>query len=271
MNRLKRLLKRKRKNSGFTLVEVVISCGLLGILVLGITVFIAPVLKSAASNEANVRATLLADTVNNYISRSTRSAYYVKIFKNATREEAMTGGAITTDEDLVKMKNFVDTSVDTKTKKKIFELKCISFSWVEDTRTQENKYMILNETFVDGSTAINSSGIRVFENCFYDGLFPEFQVEQLKETVTPPEGGTPTEKSVPALKITTNVYNNQKMDAPEFIGVGYTEYNAIKNKTINPNGIYVFFGDKEMRTPAEDDATRYTTFIYYVARRSTAA
>ena len=77
MKKLIKLLKRRRKNSGFTLVEMVISCGLLGILVVGITLFISPVLQSAASNEVNVRATLLADTVNNYISRTTRGSYYV--------------------------------------------------------------------------------------------------------------------------------------------------------------------------------------------------
>ena len=270
MNKLKRLLKRRRKNSGFTLVEVVISCGLLGILVLGITLFITPVLKSAASNEASVRATLLAETVNNYISRSTRSAYFVQVFTNAKREDALKDGKITQNENLIKMKNFVEKNTDVNGKK-VFELKCISFSWENDTRLLENKYMVMNETFVKGTTTINENGIPVFENCFYDGLYPEFIVEQLKETVeSTEEGKPPTEKAVPALKITTNVYNNQKMDTPEFIGVGYTEYGTIKNKTINANGNYVFYGVDSVNTPDPDEENpHYSTFIYYVGRRST--
>ena len=128
MKKLKQLLKRRRKNSGFTLVEVVISCGLLGILVLGVTLFITPVLRSAASNEANVRANLLAETIDNYINRSMRSAYFVQIFTNADRSDAYDGGAIAENENLKAMREFIDKCVDSDGKK-VFELKCISLSW----------------------------------------------------------------------------------------------------------------------------------------------
>ena len=277
MKMLKRLLKRKRKNSGFTLVEMVISCGLLGILVVGITLFIAPVMKSAASNEANVRATLLAETVNNYISRSTRSALYVKVFTNADRAAAeKDDGAIAADEELKAMQKFVNDCVDTDKKQKVYELKCISFSWENDPQTQENKYMVMNETFANSSsTKLNTTPIPVFENCFYEGLFPEFIVEQLEGTDTAPEESSsdssssdPDEKKpVPALKITTNVYNDQNMVSPEFVGVGYTEYGAIKNKTINSSGKFKFY------EPDTLDSTdpHSTTFIYYVVRKSLAS
>lgn len=275
MKKLKLLLKRRRKNSGFTLVEMIVSCGLLGILVLGVTIFITPVLRSAASNEKNVRATLLAETVNNYISRSTRNALFVQIFTNADRTEATkSDGVIAKDENLLKMQEYVDKRLDSEGKK-VFELKCISFSWDDDPQTLEEKFMLMNETFINpSSTVINSEPIHVFENCFYDGLYTKFIVEQLLGTDVAPTGSSddsstsdPDEKKpVPAIKITAEVYSNQDMIGPEFIGVGYTEYATIKSK-INEDGTYKFYDIKSL----ESEDPHSTTFIYYVARKTTAS
>lgn len=271
MKKLIRLLKRRKKNSGFTLVEMVISCGLLGILVLGVTLFITPVMKSAGSNEVNVRATLLADTVNNYISRSTRGANFVMIFTNADRAEAYDGGEIASNENLKDMLKYAN-SVKDPNGKRVMELRCISFKWENDPQTQENKYMVMNETFINAnSTAINTTPIPVFENCFYDGLFPKFIVEQLTGTDTAPDDSSsegdssdPADpKPVPAIKLTTEVYDDQNMNFPEFIGVGYTEYGQIKNDQIN-DGTYKFYEPKSMGSTDPHS----TTFIYYVVRRS---
>ena len=276
MKKLKRLLKRRRKNSGFTLVEVVISCGLLGLLVLGVTLFITPVLRSAASNEANVRANLLAETIDNYINRSMRSAYFVQIFTNADRSDAYDGGAIAENENLKAMREFIDKCVDSDGKK-VFELKCISFSWENDPQTFESKYMVMNETFTNpNSLIIENKPIPVFENCFYDGLFPIFTVEQLEGTDTAPDmsassesdtSDTEEKKPVPAMKISTNIYTNQDMNALEFMGVGYTEFGTIKNKTINQDGRYKFYPIVSL----ESADPHSTTFIYYVGRKTMAA
>lgn len=276
MKKLIQRLKRSRKNSGFTLVEMVISCGLLGILVLGVTFFITPVLKSAASNEKNVRATLLAETIDNFISRSTRSAYYVQVFTNADRKEAYSDGAIATNEKIKTMQAFVDKCVDSEGNK-IFELKCISFSWTEDPQSLESKYMVMSETFQNSSsTVINPTPIPLFEYCFYDGIFPKFTAEQLYGTDTAPEESTSDsassdtsdeKKPVPALKITTEVFSNQDMTAAEFIGVGYTEYGTIKNKNINANGKYRFYPVVSL----DSTDPHSTTFIYYVGRRTMAS
>lgn len=271
MKKLIRLLKRRRKNSGFTLVEMVISCGLLGILVVGVTLFITPVMQSAASNEVNVRATLLADTINNYISRSTRGANFVAVFTDADRAEAYDGGAIATNENLQNMLKYVNKVKD-PSGKRVMELRCISFSWANDPQTQENKFMVMNETFINtNSTAINTTPIPVFENCFYDGLFPKFTIDQLMGTDTAPDdsdsdGGSsdPADpKPVPAIKLTTEVYNDQNMNVPEFIGVGYTEYGQIKNEIIN-DGTYKFYEPQSLGSTDPHS----TTFIYYVVRRS---
>lgn len=275
MKKLKLLLKRRRKNSGFTLVEMIISCALLGILVLGITVFITPVMRSAASNERDVRATLLAETVNNYISRSTRSAYFVQIFTNADRAEAYADGAIATNENIKKMQEFVNARVDS-TGKKIYEMKCVSFTWQSDPQTLEEKYMVMNETFINSTTpVINTTPIPIFENCFYDGIFPRFLVEQLKGTdVAPGDSSSESstsesegDKPVPAIKITAEISSKQDMAVTEFIGVGYTEYGTIKNPEINSRGEYRFYGVEAL----DSSDPHSTTFIYYVARKSMAS
>lgn len=79
--KLKRLLKARNK-SGFTLVEVIISCSLLAILVLGIMSFVTPVLKMLSSGQKNARATMLAETVDTYISGVLRTAPKVEVFRN---------------------------------------------------------------------------------------------------------------------------------------------------------------------------------------------
>ena len=277
MKKLLRLLKRRKKNSGFTLVEMIISCALLGILVVGITVFITPVLKAAGTNEVDVRGTLLADTVNNYISRSTRIANYVKVFTNADREDAYEGGDIAEDEDIKSMMQYVKKATYPDGRP-IMELKCISFTWANDPQTQENKYMVMNETFKNSiSTAINTEPIRVFEDCFYEGLFPTFTIEQLKGTDVAPtksdsgdssesdSESTPEEETlVPAIKLTTAVSSDPEMKNADFIGVGFTEYGQIKNKQINASGEFQFYKTRDMERTGEHN----TTFIYFVVRRT---
>lgn len=126
MKKLKSLLRRRKKNSGFTLVELVVSCGLLGILVVGVTAFIGPVLKTAGDSEKDVRATLLAQTMDEYVNRSIRDSYYVAIFTNADRAMVGKTGSISQNENILAMKDFVDQN------KEVYELKCFSYSWTED-------------------------------------------------------------------------------------------------------------------------------------------
>lgn len=275
MKRLKRLLRRKRKNSGFTLVELVISCALLGILVVGVTAFIGPVLQSAASNEKNVRATLLTQTIDEYVNRCIRDSYYVAIFTNASRDMAEDGGAIANNENIAAMKAFVDQNND------IYELKCFSFSWAEDTYSHENKYMLMSETFQNATTALLTSSTgditekkptSVFEYCMYDGLFPEFQVEQLKgkadaSSDSVSESDTSgSEVPVAATKTTYTVYTKQEMETPDFIGIGYTDFVNVRarsesNKTLK----FQFYPITDMGVTEGHPST----FIYYVARKPT--
>lgn len=262
MKRLKRLLRRRRKNSGFTLVELVVSCGLLGILVVGVTAFIGPVLRSAAEDEKNVRATLLAQTIDEFVSRSTRDSYYVAIFTDARRSDAYEGGDIAKNENLKAMKEFVDKNNE------IYELKCFSYSWSEDTQSHEYKYMLMTEKFKSASAALENKPAPVFEYCFYDGLFPEVTIESImvnKGSAESSDGDSgAVEEVAAAIKSTYTVYTKQEMTHEEFVGVGYTEFCNVRvdsdeNKTMK----FKFYPIEDMDSGEEHP----TTFIYYVARK----
>lgn len=267
MKKLKSLLRRRRKNSGFTLVELVVSCGLLGILVVGVTAFIAPVLKTAGDSEKDVRATLLAQTMDEYVNRSIRDSYYVAIFTNADRTMVADDAVITKNENLKAMKDYVDKNSE------IYELKCFSYSWTEDVQSNEYKYMLMSEKFKSGSTALGSP-TPVFENCFYDGLFPKIEIEQLKgknlsgdisdssESIA--ESGSEEEVLIPAVKTTFNIYTFADMKTPSFIGYGFTEFvNVRALSDENKTQKFMFYPIEDMESTSEHPAT----FIYYVARR----
>lgn len=265
MKRLKRLLHRRLKNSGFTLVEMIVSCGLLGILVLGVTAFIGPVLRTVGENEENVRAKLLTQTIDDFVTRSTRDSYYIAIFTNKDRADAYDGGTVAEDENLKKMKAFVDKNND------VYEFKCMSYTWAEDPQSNEYKYMLMTEKFKSASTAIENKPVPVFEYCFYDGLFPQITIEPVMvnkltsdSSEESAESGEEKTKVAAAIKSTYTVYTDQKMAVPDFIGIGYTEFCAVRvdsdeNKTSN----YKFYPINEIDSGAEHP----TTFIYYVVRK----
>ncbi|MCI7691871.1 MAG: prepilin-type N-terminal cleavage/methylation domain-containing protein [Oscillospiraceae bacterium] len=265
MKKLKSLLRRWKKNTGFTLVELVVSCGLLGILVVGVTAFIAPVLRSAAENEKNVRATLLAQTIDEFVSRSTRDAYYVAIFTDAKRADVNDGGSIATNANLLAMKDFVDQNSS------IYELKCFSYSWSEDTQSHEHKYMLMTEQFKSASTALENNPVPVFENCFYDGLFPEITVESIMvkkgssdSSEESTESGEPANEVAAAIKSTYTIYTKQEMTHEEFVGVGYTEFcNVRADSDENKTKKFKFYPIENMASGEEHPST----FIYYVARK----
>lgn len=257
MKRLKRLLRRRMKNSGFTLVELVISCGLLGILIVGVTAFIGPVLKSAANDEKNVRATLLAQTMDEFVNRSIRDSYFAIIFTNAKDSDAAKDGTIAEHEKIKAMKKYVDDHSD------ICELKCFSYRWQEDVHGQEWKYMLMTEKFSkEAPTALDfSKSIPVYENCLYDGLFPQIEIEQLKTKSadeSDPNADEDGKVYVPAIKTTYTVNTDQNMKITGFIGVGYTDFINIRADEKRE-----FYGVN----PLESDEEHPAIFIYYVARK----
>ena len=159
---IKRLLG-KRNNTGFTLVEVVVSVALLGVMILGVLGFMAPVLASVAEKKENARAVMLMEAIDSYITNSVRYAKYMKIYTNVKIGTDPTAG----DSDFSEMTSKVDA---------LHELRCFSFNW-KATGVQNEYKLVLRQNKVNQSTfkietlpSGEPNSIDVMGDCAYEGL-----------------------------------------------------------------------------------------------------
>ncbi len=272
MKRLKRLLS-KRNNGGFTLVEVIISTALLGILVLGVTMFMSPLFGIMQDNKADVRANNLGTTLNYYISRSIRNACYLAVYENAKYDD-FTG---TAPDNVSTMAGKTSES---------YRLKCISIRRVQDYKGNY-KYMLFNEKVMSGgllssdnSTAAISDR-KVFEDCYYDGLYPLIEFEKPKKLEkqegTNPDGSkkisyvestaTGGEEYADSIKIKVTI--RDKDTYPDytdtndviFVGEGYSE---IRNVKMSKADAGLGLGYEMYATT--DNGTGSDIYIFYVER-----
>lgn len=170
LKRIKRLFGR-RNNAGFTMVEVIVAVALLGIMMLGVVGFMAPVMSIVTENEANARGVMLMEAIDSYITNSLRYAEYVKIYTNVKEGTDPTDG----DADFTEMTGYVNAK---------HELRCISFSWME-TGIKDQYKLVLRDNRVDQTTfkiALLANGkpdaINVMGDCIYDDLYivPQFRL-----------------------------------------------------------------------------------------------
>lgn len=173
---LKRLLK-KRNNGGFTLIEVVISCALLGILVVGICTFATPVMNAVSRGKASARATLLTEMLDTYIAGILKNARQVEVMQNTTLEAAATGLKDSTDAD--KGLNTIITFMSDPNNAADYEVRCLGISWVNDSRTDAKRKLMLTTNTLD--TAANGYKVKgvskVFDDVIYNGLYPIINIE----------------------------------------------------------------------------------------------
>lgn len=261
MKKILRLLK-KRNNRGFTLVEVIISCALLGILVIGMCGFVAPVLSQIKDREQNAHALMISEAMQAYINRSIKNSNYVAIFENVTRADMISTGDAK-DIDAVKdMFEFVRKAEN----KDIYEIKCIGIRWLEDKKTNRHRYMLTNEYFSSTGYYLDAASTTrmVFDECFYDNSFPKVTLDIL----------TKDSKNT-AIKTIIDVYENQDLDKLDFEGIGYADLININNTKINQYGTYKLYSkaDTTIRTADEfaadhaDDNVMPDTYIYYITRK----
>lgn len=282
-----KLIKRrflKRNSGGFTLVEVIISCALLGILILGVIMFVSPILNSVNSTNKNTRASNAAETVEYYISRSIRNAAYITILTNTDFEEASNSDVLA---GLLEKYGLENVSGQ-------YSLKCISIRYAMDSKSKTRKYFICNETFDTHGVLQANSGpapdTMVFDPCYFDGIYPEVVFSPVKVTkkVKQPDG---TEKDedvlTAALEMTVRVYDSEDMNGDDMIfeGVGYTTLRNIDAAYQDANSSLGFnMLDKDnldsdsekklgtlpvkMREIADDDHRE--TYIFYVERKLSA-
>lgn len=278
---LKRLLK-KRNNGGFTLIEVVISCALLGILIVGVVSFVSPIFSMISTNQKSARATLLAETLDSYIAGNLKTAKKVEVFTNTTGSHAKTAGMVGTD-GLKRISDFMHENSNFEK----YEVRCIGVSWSVDAAsavTGRKKLLLTNckvdNNFSDGynNTLKILGETKVFDDSLYDGLYPIISVEPFSAQDS---SGTETGTNASGYKISAKIYSNQTCysvisDAARqkgslaFEGVTYVQfvnmYEPASGITeLNSTQTAIDSG-KASNQYTENGGTYYypDTFIYYV-------
>lgn len=291
MKKILRLLKR-RKNGGFTLVEVIVSCVLLGILILAVFGMITPVMDVIMRNDKNANGLMIAEAAEAYIDKNIKNSVYAAVFTNAQYSDLT--DTITADHEAMKiMLAFLKDSDNSK----IYDLKIIGIRWQEDKRLNQYKYMVTNITpkISDDGTKIESikEESKVFEDCFYDNLYPDFLFEVLAYNEYPLDADKKPDKTQPikstrnvAIKTTIDVYSNPDMTALAAEGSGYADFINIRTPAINREDIYKLYSIEDGVDAMGVDIDVYTqlrtddvfkadcgdtahpeTFIVYVTRK----
>lgn len=218
---IKRLLS-KRNNGGFTLVEVIVSCALLSILVLGVMGFVGPVMNMVKINQKNARATMLAETINSYISGCLRNANKVEVFTlsdvgdamqpEATHLRSKAGGLNNIDAFLLDGTNMTD-----------YELHCLGVTWMAYSTSTGSRYkLVLSNCLVNTKATISTSSgniyklgyegakpqVEVFDDALYTGLYPIIDISNF--STTKDAEGNYVGANANGLKVETKVYSDDK-------------------------------------------------------------
>lgn len=280
MKYLKRLSKW-RNSSGFTLVEVIISTALLGILVVGILMFMTPIFNMSNSSQVNQRADRAATTMELYLSKSLRSSLYVKVFTGATSSDINdANGQIYKDTQYQEMLEFA------KKNSANYDLRCISIRYEEDPNPRNQsagdnpkKYMLYNETVDFTGIGLDSSKSElIFDECFYEDIYPQFEFS--RNPVCFDENGKVipdvdvddiadgTIKTIlyPVLEMEIDIYDNENMGdmSKVFTGKSYIEVNNVKSLQLNSKGTYMIYEPEAIT----DGTTNKDIYIFYVARKT---
>ena len=300
MKYLKRLSKW-RNSSGFTLVEVIVSTALLGVLIVGILLFMTPVFGMIDNNEVNQKADRTATTMELYLSKSLRSALFVKVYTGAKFGDINdASGAIYTDEAFITMKDFASANSAN------YELRCISIKYVEDTNPSNSsigdspyKYMLFNEKIDTAYYMLDGAKTElIFDECFYEDIYPKFEFRRnpvcfdkdgnvITESydadgnVTPKHEDSAGNKAdpwphddstnyattlYPVLEMDIDIYGDESMHETSraLSGKSFIEINNVKSLQLNSKGTYKIFEPEAIT----DGTTYKDTYIFYVARKT---
>ncbi len=232
-------LFKKRRNSGFTLVEVIISCALLGILVFGVFTFASPIMDLINTGKKSARATGLSETIDAYIVGTLRNSIKTQVIQNTSFSRIHSQSVV--QDSALGLEEIYDfmcatdlsTGIPNATK---YEVRCLGICWVEDKASPQysslkadsdrpKKQMLLNiklkNIFAPGSdnsgalmpeadslnpnNALKGEIDKVFDDSLYNGLYPVINVETFKAKDV---AGNETATNANGYKITADIYGS---------------------------------------------------------------
>lgn len=260
--KLKRRLTRRRRG-GFTLVEVIVASALLGILLLGIMMFVSPVMKMLNTEQQAGRGNIVATTIHQYLTRTIRNTSAIKIYTGADKDNLYN---IENDPDFQKIISWLKDGSNAKN----YELRCLAIHPEYNSHLDQKSNLLYQEYLnnQDGTSIafVDTSETLVFNECFYGGLFPEITIgpadekyvyvtaeQTLSATVAP-------EDRIPGVEFRINMYDEDSLDpnSQVYSGYGLIElYNISSSLDSDASKIF----DNEPLTDGED------TLIFYLARK----
>lgn len=258
-------LMKKRRSGGFTLVEMMVSVALIGILLGGMMLLIGPIVRSYQNENAENTAQNTTTCVQEYISRTIRNSYRVAIFEN-TNYSAISSN--TAYKNAIKSMNDFCASVNGTSATKTYLLKCLSLKY----DTEDNKYYLYNESvdMAANGDLDSSKAEKVFADCLYNELYTTYSFSKAKNGDYV-EGGTKPEFREDALQMDFNTYRDIGYSSPVFSGSGITEMRQIKVMLADDETSKDKYNVKvEPADPKEfDEMTDGSRdiYIYYIARR----
>ncbi len=263
MKKLIRILK-KRRNHGFSMVEMIVAVALLALLLGGMMITISPILQSYNDNQTLYTAENVATCIQEEITHTLRNAYQVNIFTDMTYTDNWNNTSVQNKikamADYVNAKN-ADTAISSN---RVYELKCLSL------RYNEGQYYLCNENvntvgaagqYITGNAnnAALDSSRKCYSDVLLDGLYMDFGFSMPTETKA--DGTAIVSKDTFKLDITA--YSDADKKSIVYAGSGLSECFAVKTmlRAKAPDSDYF------VKISSGGSATGKDIYIYYVARR----
>lgn len=226
MSKIMKFFKRRR-NGGFTMVEMVVSVALLGILVAGMTIMVAPILNSFNDTQRHLIAENVSTCIQTYVSSSMKDATNVVIFADTDYDELKSSSVV--KQELKALREFCSTQ--SSLNKPAYTLHCISLEY----DTTDQRYYVYNKTCkmgTDDEPFDTSKDALAFSECLYNDLYYTLSISKALDL----DDATGATRLNDTAEISISTYSDAACNNLLFGGVGVTEFREISRDILLRSG-----------------------------------